>query len=84
LSLAVVGLVALGAAWLPAYLDSRPVSLPIVLIGVGAVVFALPSPLQPPDPRAHLEITEHLTELGVLVALVGTGLSIDRPIGLRR
>jgi sodium/hydrogen antiporter len=84
LSLAVLGLVALGAAWLPAYLDSRPVSLPIVLIGAGALLFALPSPLEPPDPRAHLKVTEHLSELGVLVALIGTGLSIDRPIGLRR
>lgn len=79
-----LGLVALGAAWLPAYLDSRPISLPIVLVGAGALAFALPSPLQPPDPRDHLEITEHLTEIGVLVALIGTGLSIDRPIGLRR
>jgi NhaP-type Na+/H+ or K+/H+ antiporter len=80
----VLGLVALGAAWLPAYLDTRPISLPIVLIGAGALLFALPSPLQPPDPREHLEVTEHLTELGVLVALIGSGLSIDRPIGLRR
>ena len=75
---------ALAAAWLPAYLDSRPISLPIVLVGAGAVLFALPSPLQAPDPRQHLELTERLTELGVLVALVGTGLSIDRRIGWRR
>jgi len=84
LSLAVVGLAALLAAWLPAFLDDRALSLPIILVGIGAVVFAVPSPLQAPDPRLHLELTERIAEVGVLVALVGAGLSIDRPIGWRR
>jgi len=76
--------IALVAAWLPAFLDQRPLSLPLVLVGIGALLFTVPSPLPELDPRQHLESTERLTEIGVLVALVGAGLSIDRPIGWRR
>jgi NhaP-type Na+/H+ or K+/H+ antiporter len=78
------GVVALAAAWAPAYLESRPLSLPIVLIAIGMVVFGLPLGLPLPDPLEHVEVTERVTELGVIVALTGAGLGIDRPIGWRR
>ncbi len=82
LILALAGVLVLIAAWIPRHLEHRPMSLPIVLVGIGATVFAIPA-LHPPDPRVHAELVEHLTEAGVLVALMGAGLKLDRPIGLR-
>jgi len=58
-------------------------SLPIVLLVVGAAVFALPWTADP-DPRHELVLTERLTGVVVIVALMGAGLKIDRPIGWRR
>ena len=79
----IVGVVVILAAWLPVSIERRPVSLPVVLVVLGAIAHALPL-LSAPDPRDHLLVTERLTEAGVLVALLGTGLALDRPIGLRR
>lgn len=82
LVLALGGLFVLVAAWVPTYLDRRPMSLPIVLVGLGAVLFAFPG-LAPPDPRENLQLVEHFTEAGVIVALMGAGLALDRPVGWR-
>ncbi|MEX1107087.1 MAG: cation:proton antiporter [Ilumatobacteraceae bacterium] len=82
LLLAFVGIVALLTAWLPAYLERRPLSLPIILVLIGMAAFRLPW-LTAPDPRDNLGLTAHLTELGVLVSLMGAGLKIDRVFGWR-
>ena len=47
------------------------------------LVFAMPTGLPSPDPLAHPSITTHLTEVGVIVALMGAGLKIDRPLSRR-
>lgn len=83
LLLGLIGVAALAAAWLPAYTQRRPISLPLVLMALGAVFFVLPLDLFDPDPRRHLQVTERLTEMGVIVALMGAGLKIDRPFGWR-
>lgn len=83
LVLAVVGLAALVAAWVPAYTARRPLSLPVVLVAFGAVIFLIPMDLGDPDPRDHLDLTERLTEFAVIVALMGVGLKIDRPFSWR-
>src|SRR3954471_7514909 len=78
------GFAALLAAWIPAYTSRRPLSLPIVLVVVGAVFFLVPLGLPAPDPTAYLGVTERATELVVIVALTGAGLKIDRSFGWRR
>jgi len=83
-ALAVGGGAALLAAWLPAYLGRRALSLPVVLVALGVAVFLLPVGFPSLDPRDHLSLAERLTELGVIVALMGAGLKIDRPIGWSR
>jgi len=84
-ALAVGGLAALVAAWFPAYSARRPVSAPIALLGLGVVLFAvLPRAQLRVDPRDHLELTERLTELGVIVSLMVAGLGIDRRFGFQR
>lgn len=81
---ALIGVGALLAGILPRLLERRPLSMPIVFVALGMVVFAVPIGLPAPAPLAHLTLTEHLTEIGVIVALMGAGLKIDRPVGWRR
>lgn len=81
--LLLVGLAALGAAVLPRLLSERTVSFPLVYLAAGVVAFSLPIGIGPWHPLAEGEVTERLTELGVIIALMGVGLKIDRPFGWR-
>ncbi|MGK5682135.1 cation:proton antiporter [Actinoplanes sp. URMC 104] len=80
---AVIGFGALLAGILPRLLERRPLSMPIAFLALGMLVFALPIGLPNADPLLHPKVTEHLTEIGVIVALMGAGLKIDRPLSLR-
>ena len=84
LGYAVAGVGALLAGLLPRVLERRALSMPIAFLGLGMLVFALPLNLPAPDPIAHPAIAEHLTEVGVIVALMGAGLKLDRPVGWHR
>jgi sodium/hydrogen antiporter len=81
---AVAGAAALLAGLLPRLLQRLPISLPMVVVGIGALVFALVEGLPTPDPMAHGTITVHLTEACVIISLLGAGLALDRPVGWRR
>ena len=53
------------------------------MLGLGFAAFALPLGLESPDPLEQGKLTERLTELAVIVALMGAGLKLDRPPGWR-
>ncbi len=80
----VAGVSLLLAVVLPYALSSAALSAPVVLLGVGVLAGLLPLPdevvLSPADDRAFIE---HLTEFTVIVSLMGVGLALDRPLGLR-
>lgn len=78
------GVLVLLTAWLPMLLRKAPLSLPILCVGAGAALFALP-PLRPfaVHPLQFPVLVERLSELVVIVSLMGAGLKIDRMIGLR-
>lgn len=80
--LVILGIVVLGAVVLPRLLDHRPLSFPIVYVVFGILVFALPLGLPVPNPIEHGTLAERLTEFGVIIALMGAGLKLDRPPGL--
>jgi NhaP-type Na+/H+ or K+/H+ antiporter len=82
-ALLLVGAAALLAAWLPPFVMRRPLSLPILLIAAGAMIGVAGLGLPRIDPRQHLELTERISELVVIVALMGAGLKIDRPFSWR-
>lgn len=66
---------------LPELLDRWAISAPMVLIAVGAGLGLTPLPDgMPLDPQANRATIEHVTELAVLVALMGVGLALDRPL----
>jgi NhaP-type Na+/H+ or K+/H+ antiporter len=69
------------AVVLPELLNRWAISAPMVLVGVGMLIGVTPLPDDLPldvyDNRATIE---HVTELTVLVALMGVGLALDRPL----
>jgi sodium/hydrogen antiporter len=72
------------AVVLPDLLSRWAVSAPMVLLAVGMLIGLTPLPDGLPlDPQENRATIEHVTELAVLVALMGVGLAIDRPLELR-
>ncbi|MFF0274385.1 cation:proton antiporter [Streptomyces sp. NPDC004330] len=80
---ALLGLGALAAAVLPRLVRRRPLSMPIVFLAAGALSGLLPLPVPDLDPSANRVWVEHLTELCVIVSLMGAGLALNRPFGFR-
>lgn len=81
--LVIVALAILAVAWLPSLLKDYALSYPILFILGGWLLYRLPVSLPDPLPLNHPELTAHLTELCVIVALTGTGLKIDRRFSWR-
>ena len=81
---AAAGIAVFVAAILPKLLRNAPLSMPMVFLGAGMAAFSLLGDLPDPDPVAHPEFTTHLTEICVIISLMGAGLALDRPLGRRR
>ncbi|WP_434443947.1 cation:proton antiporter [Lentzea sp. E54] len=77
------GLATLAAALLPRLLDRAPVSMPMLFLGAGALTFSVADPLPDPDPDRHGTVLLHLTEICVIISLMGAGLALNRVVGLR-
>lgn len=73
------------AVLLPILLERIAVSEPMVLLLVGALIGLLPQ-FSGMDigPMSSPRFAEHLTEVTVVVALMGVGLALDRPLDLRK
>lgn len=78
------GLLIALVAWLPLALKRLPLSVPIICIVIGAAIFAIPETGIRPLPRDYPQVTERLTELVVIIALMGAGLKLDRPFAWRQ
>jgi NhaP-type Na+/H+ or K+/H+ antiporter len=66
---------------LPELLARWAVSSPMILVGVGMLIGLTPLPDgMPLDPQHNQAVILHVTELTVLVALMGVGLALDRPL----
>jgi NhaP-type Na+/H+ or K+/H+ antiporter len=77
------GIATLVAALLPRLVGKLPISMPMVFVGAGILVFALIPDLPDPSPTEHSDVAVHLTELCVLVSLMGAGLAINRRFSWR-
>jgi NhaP-type Na+/H+ or K+/H+ antiporter len=82
--LVVLGLAVLGSAALPRLLHRLPLSLPVLHVVAGIVLYLVVDGLPSPDPLVEDSITERLSEVVVIVSLTAAGLKIDRRVGLRR
>ncbi|WP_316791445.1 cation:proton antiporter [Pedobacter frigoris] len=77
--LLISGLASLGMAFMPAISKRTGVSYSLIYLVAGVVIYLLlgdrlPSPL----PASNIELTTHLTEIIVIISLMGTGIKIDR------
>ena len=73
------------AVVMPALLGRAPITSPMILVGLGMLIGLTPLPDDLPlDPQDNRAAIEHVTEVTVLVALMGVGLAIDRPLDVRR
>ncbi|HEU5158147.1 MAG TPA: cation:proton antiporter [Streptosporangiaceae bacterium] len=79
----IAGAGALLTAALPSLIDRLPISLPMLFLLGGVVLYLPPLDLPAPDPVAHRLQVEHLTELCVITSLMGAGLALNRPFGRR-
>jgi sodium/hydrogen antiporter len=71
-------------AWMPLLLKRLPLSLPIICLALGAGMVILPIFNFRPMPFDYPDIAERLTEIVVIISLMGAGLKLDRRIGWRR
>ncbi len=74
----IIGLAALAMAWLPTILEKSFFSYPILFLLAGAILYVLPLDLPLPNPIWYETYAMHLTELSVIVSLMGTGLKLRR------
>jgi NhaP-type Na+/H+ or K+/H+ antiporter len=79
-----LGAVVLLVSWAPVGLKRLPLTLAILCVALGVLVFSTGLLSFDPDPRTWDTATERLTELVVIIALMGAGLKLDRPLGWRR
>lgn len=79
-----LGVVVLLVAWLPMALSKLPLSLAILCVLIGVVAFHGGALSFRPNPLRFSTLTERLTEVVVIVSLMGAGLKIDRRVGWRR
>jgi NhaP-type Na+/H+ or K+/H+ antiporter len=78
--ISVIGLAALGMAWMPSVTERTGVSYAIIYTLAGVLLYwAFPHLLPDADLRKHQSYTLHLTEMVVIISLMGTGIKIDRP-----
>ncbi len=77
----IIGLSLLLASLLFKRLEKSSFSLPMALVLCGMLIGWISPYFQELDPIKQKLATEHLTELAVIVSLVGAGLKIDRDIG---
>ncbi|QNE13384.1 sodium:proton antiporter [Pseudarthrobacter sp. NBSH8] len=80
---AVAGVAVFVAAILPKVLRHVPFSMPMVFLGAGIAAFSLIPSLPDPNPIVHSDIAVHLSEVCVIISLMGAGLALDRPLGRR-
>jgi NhaP-type Na+/H+ or K+/H+ antiporter len=83
ISLVIIGLASLAMAWMPAIAQRTKISYAIVYVLVGMGLYSLLPELPDANPFYNGKLSVHLTELVVIISLMGTGLKIDQPFTLK-
>ncbi len=84
ISLTIIGIAALGMAWMPSLSNKIKVSYAIIYVCLGSLLYAIMGDYLPEaDPVKYNEFTVHLTELVVIISIMGTGLKIDQPFSFK-
>lgn len=83
LIITVLGFAALMMAWMPAITAKTGISYSIIYVVAGALLYSFFDFLPKPDVDRYEEYAVHLTEIVVIISLMGTGLKIDQPFSFR-
>ena len=83
ISLTIIGLAGLSAAWIPPLLSRINISYSIIYVLMGYILYSLPIELPWPNPIWQNNYAIHLTELVIIIALMGIGLKIDHPFSFK-
>ena len=84
LSLAIIGLAALGMAWMPYLSQKIRISYAVIYVAIGILFYSLFGNVLPtPNPIKYADYAQHLTELVVIISIMGTGLKIDQPFSFK-
>jgi NhaP-type Na+/H+ or K+/H+ antiporter len=81
--LVILGAAALGMAWMPAITRKLKISYAVLYVFLGFILYTFVDALPEANPTKELNITLRLTELVVIVSLMGTGLKIDERFSFR-
>ncbi|MDQ3842813.1 MAG: cation:proton antiporter [Bacteroidota bacterium] len=79
----IIGIASLAMAWMPSLTNRTKISYAIIYVLVGALFFSVIPALPDADPLKHQGFTLRMTELVVIVSIMGTGLKIDEPFSLK-
>ena len=84
LLITVVGLAAFGMAWMPAITKRTGISYSILYVTAGMLIyFFIPQLFPDPDPVKNNFFTMRMSEMVVIISLMGTGIKIDRRFSLK-
>ena len=85
LVITIIGIASLGMAWFPSISKRTRISYSIIYVLFGmALYYILFDQLPSANPIQHKEFTTRLTELTVIISLMGTGLKIDQPFSFHK
>ena len=79
----IIGIASLGMAWMPSLTEKTKISYAIIYVLLGMLLYALIPALPTANPLEHEQFTLHLTEMVVIVSIMGTGLKIDEPFSFK-
>ncbi|RZJ67392.1 MAG: sodium:proton antiporter, partial [Flavobacterium sp.] len=81
----IAGLASIGMAFIPSLARKVRMSYSIVYVAIGALLYLIwPKILPSPLPQKDNALVVHLTELIVIISLMGTGIKIDRSFSFRK
>lgn len=82
--LVILGAAIFSVAWMPKISKKTGISYSIFYVATGFVLYLLaPDILPNPMPQKNENLTLHLTELIVIISLMGTGIKIDRKFSFK-
>ncbi|WP_161597112.1 cation:proton antiporter [Dyadobacter flavalbus] len=79
----IIGIAVLGMAWMPSFTKLTGISDSVVYVLLGVIIYLVFDFLPNPNPVTYNKFTIHLTELVVIISLMGTGLKIDRAFSFK-
>jgi sodium/hydrogen antiporter len=83
IGISIVGLASLAMAWMPALTEKTGISYSVWYILAGILLYSFFDFFPNPDPIRKESYTVHLSELVVIISLMGTGLKLDEPFSFR-